>query len=296
MTQSISTRAYAKINLGLRILGRRTDGFHEIETILHRIDIYDTVRLEQSGNIELQVSNHSVPSDGRNLCLRAATLMQRELWIDQGVRVLLTKNIPVGAGLGGGSADAAAVLRALPCLWNVPIDESRLRSMAESLGSDVPFFLNSGSAVARGRGERLKYFPLRLPYAILVCYPRFNVSTAWAYDQVREYSVRESRPLKEALLAGLSDSRELERGLTNDFEPIVFKDHPQLRGIKEEMLNSGAVYSSVSGSGSSILGLFTDLERLHESASRLQTRGFDLFITPHSFTPLHEGSDRVEIE
>ncbi|MCC6398975.1 MAG: 4-(cytidine 5'-diphospho)-2-C-methyl-D-erythritol kinase, partial [Bacteroidetes bacterium] len=177
-------RAYAKINLGLYVVERRPDGFHNIETIFHRVDIADTIRLAPAREITVTSSSPEAPSDSSNICHGAASMLRDHLGVTRGVHIHIEKQIPVGAGLGGGSADAACILRELPAFWGAAVPDQVLSTLALKLGSDVSFFLSPGSAVARGRGEILEYFPLDIPYTILLCNPNVHVSTAWAYAQI----------------------------------------------------------------------------------------------------------------
>ena len=280
-----TVRAYAKINLGLRIHGKRADGYHEIETVLHRIDLYDELHFESSTSLEMCSSDPAVPDGKDNLCLRATSLLRKHLNISAGARISLTKRIPIGAGLGGGRADAGTVLRELPKFWNVSPDRDRLSVLALELGSDVPYFLRNGTAIARGRGELLEYFPLSLPYTVLLCYPRIQVSTAWAYSQVKPIPKEHASNLKDLLIDGLRNPAELSRNLKNDFESIVFDTFPQLRNIKDVMLHEGAIYASLSGSGSSVFGLFSDLSGVRTVSRLLQSRNYEVFLSPPHFSP-----------
>src|SRR5258708_16357710 len=149
----LTVRAYAKINLGLRILGERDDGYHDLETVFHRIDLYDELELETSDRISVECIPEGLPTDERNLCVRAALLLRDYLREEDGVKMLLRKNVPSGAGLGGGSADAAATLIGLVRLRHAEIPFEQLRSIALKLGSDVPYFLQQDAAYAGGRGE-----------------------------------------------------------------------------------------------------------------------------------------------
>lgn len=248
--------AFAKINLGLHVVAKRNDGFHDIETVFHRLALRDVISLEPHATLDVSVSNPEIPSQQENLCWKAAALLQRELHCPDGVRIHITKNIPAGAGLGGGSSDAAAVLKNLPLLWNKVIVPRRLQELALELGSDVPYFLTESSAYAEGRGEKLSYFPLRLPYWIVVVYPNIHVATPWAYTALSEkrnglFPARESisrlfpHPSVEALLS-----------IGNDFEEVVFDRYPEIARVKTSLLHFGAVRSLMSGSGSSVFGLF----------------------------------------
>ncbi|HEX9615034.1 MAG TPA: 4-(cytidine 5'-diphospho)-2-C-methyl-D-erythritol kinase [Bacteroidota bacterium] len=253
----MTTRAYAKINLGLRVLRKRTDGYHDIETVFHHIDLYDELsfRLHEH-DILLTSSDASLPTDHNNLCFQAAQLLRDLTGMQEGVEIAIKKNIPLGAGLGGGSADAAATLKTLTALWNLELTERELHSLALSLGSDVPFFLQEGSAYGTGRGEELQVLTLRLPHWIVTVTPPIHVSTAAAYKNL----ARDDRPsplsgLQSILLGHLHEVEALRKNLQNDFEPVVFELHPEIRTLKEEMLAEGADVALLSGSGSSVFAL-----------------------------------------
>lgn len=289
----VSCRAYAKINLGLRVTGRRTDGYHEICTVFHRIGLFDEILLRPADAITVHATDPSVPSDETNIC-HAAALMLRErpdagtgggTGVRRGVSIAITKSIPVGAGLGGGSADAAAVLRSLPALWGTSIPEEDLRGLARRLGSDVPFFLGDDSALGTGRGEVLEYFRLDVPFALLLCTPPVQVSTRWAYSRIvpRPAERPDQEDLRSVLLRGMSDPLFLREHLVNDFEPPVFREHPVIRSIKESMLREGAFFASMSGSGSSVYGFFQDTGAAGLAAASLKSPGFRTFITPPHF-------------
>jgi len=286
----ISCRAYAKINLGLRVTGKRTDGYHEICTVFHRIALFDEILLRPADDITVEATDPSLPSDETNIC-HAAALMLREMpgagrgGAPPGVSIAITKRIPVGAGLGGGSADAAAVLRSLPALWGTSIPEEDLRGLALRLGSDVPFFLGNDSALGAGRGEALEYFRLDVPFAILLCTPPFQVSTRWAYSRVvpRPPERPDQEGLRSVLLRGASDPAFLREHLVNDFESPVFSEYPAIRSVKESMLRDGALFASMSGSGSSVYGFFHDTGAAGRAAASLNAPGFRTFITPPHF-------------
>jgi 4-diphosphocytidyl-2-C-methyl-D-erythritol kinase len=283
--QTITTPAWAKINLGLFVVGRRPDGYHNILTVFHRINLCDEILFRTSDTLEVVTDTPEAPSGERNICFKAATLVREAAGVARGAHISIRKNIPVGAGLGGGSADAAAVLLHLPLLWGVMLDEGQLRSLALRLGSDVPYFLGQGSAIASGRGECLEYFELDLPFTILLCHPGIHVSTAWAYTQVRPVDRSSPAELKGVLLEGLRSPARLREQLINDFESPVCAAHPAVRSIKEEMIAGGAAFASMSGSGSSVYGFFTREESAHELASLFRTRNFRTAVTPAHFRP-----------
>ncbi len=276
-------RAYAKINIGLRIIERRADGFHSIETIFHRINCADTITLAPAAEgIVLTCSDPSIPSDPTNLCWRAVESLQHECRTQLGAVVHLHKQIPSGAGLGGGSSDAAAILRSLPALWNMHVPDARLHALAASLGSDVPYFLQNASAYAEGRGERLTPFVLSLPYWILLVNPGIHVSTPWAY---KEFSTKLSAGyvVPRGTLFSLCDKtmKPLDGVMRNDFEDIVFPAYPAVAGIKESLRACGAAFALMSGSGSSVFGLFDNETQARDAHTVFARRFFTSLTEPH---------------
>jgi 4-diphosphocytidyl-2-C-methyl-D-erythritol kinase len=274
-------RAYAKINLGLRILDKREDGFHNIETIFHRINLFDKLSFEQSATITLICSHPDVPTDNRNLCLRAAHLLLQKYNVNRGVKIHLTKNIPIGAGLGGGSSDAASTLRALTELWDLQITGNELHDIALQLGSDVPYFIQHGSAYATSRGEVLKYFNLDVPYWIVVVYPNIHISTSWAYSNLKLTDHKNLHTLKDIIRKHINEPKVLSQFLRNDFESLVLQTHESLSQIREGFVASGAEFVQMSGSGSAIYGFFVSRRLVTSITAKLQ-KHYPVFITaPH---------------
>ncbi len=250
-------RAHAKINLGLQILRRREDGYHEIETVLYPIDIYDTIEFrEEERDVVVESTDPLLPVGESNLCWRAAEAVRRQAKINRGVRILIDKRIPIGAGLGGGSSDAACVLRELPKFWNINLNDEPLSEIAASLGSDVPYFLRSGTALARGRGDDLEYFDFSLPYWIVIVYPNIRISTRWAYEQWRPEENSKKLDLKRFLIDHVNEPQIWVDKLRNDFESIVFRAHEAVRRAKDALYAGGADFAQMSGSGSAVYGLF----------------------------------------
>jgi 4-diphosphocytidyl-2-C-methyl-D-erythritol kinase len=283
-------RAYAKINLGLRVLRKRPDGYHDIETIFHRVDISDEITISTSPVLSLTCSDPTLPTDEKNLSYRAAKLLQDEpgLFGFPRVAITLKKQIPMGAGLGGGSSDAAATLLGIVEYLRLPVPHTRLCSLAAGIGSDVPYFLSHGSAHATGRGEQLKQLKISIPYWILVAYPGIHVSTPWAYAALgKSIPAREDLPERESLETLISRFLEDPVGnsllLRNDFEKAVFARHPEIAGLKQSFLDSGAIFAQMSGSGSSVFGLFRDEGTAQECASRFGS-GIQCFFTAPGFS------------
>ena len=257
----MTVRSYAKINLGLRILGKRPDGFHELQTIFHRVNLSDTIRFKRIDHgVTLDTDRADIPRDRANLCVRAAEAVLRDR-PDAGVHMELQKCIPAGAGLGGGSSNAAAVLRTLPRLLGLDIPDEELHEIAASLGSDIPFFLHEGCALARGRGEVLDHFSWSCPWWILLVVPDVHVSTAWAYARLRMQRYQNHMDMRSLLMRAHDRPEALEALLHNDFEDVVMDAHPAIRRVKERMLEGGAAGALMSGSGSAVFGLFRDEQR-----------------------------------
>jgi 4-diphosphocytidyl-2-C-methyl-D-erythritol kinase len=284
----MTTRAYGKINLGLRILRKRSDGYHDIETVFHQIDLFDELsfRLHES-DVLLTSTDPQLPTDSSNLCVKAAHLLRDLTGLQEGVEIMLKKNIPIGAGLGGGSADAAATLLTLTRLWNLELGPAELHALAANLGSDIPFFLVGNTASATSRGEQLEPLGLRFPYWIVVVTPPVHVSTAWAYKMLhRGENPVPQAGFKSALLEHAHDHQFLARTLTNDFEHVVFETHPEIRAIKETMLNEGADIALMSGSGSSVFALTRSEALAGRIASRFDQSG-RVFLTKPFFSATH---------
>jgi 4-diphosphocytidyl-2-C-methyl-D-erythritol kinase len=249
--------APAKLNLGLWILGRRSDGYHELFSLMIPVDLGDELTAEPAA--ELSVRYVPAQRFPRDLVREAAERLRGALGIEAGAKILVRKRIPVGAGLGGGSSDAAAALRLLQRLWGRTLPTRQLQQLALQLGSDVPFFLQPQPAFVRGRGERLQPLSLVLPYTFVVLYPGFPISTAWAYGQLQSPSELRPEPAMEwaEVLLRLPTEPELWRScFVNEFEPVLFRQYPQLQLLRDELLRLGAFYAAVTGSGSAVFGVF----------------------------------------
>ncbi len=276
-------RAYAKMNLGLRILGKRPDAYHSIETVFHRIDLFDQITFSSSPSIIVESNSSEAPGGEENICYKAATLLQKFLGTGEGVHISITKNIPVGAGLGGGSSDAATTLRELPRFWKKSVQEETLQEMALQLGSDVPFFLGRSSALGRGRGEVLEYFDLEIPYWIVLCYPNIHVSTARAYSRISPAHPSHQNNLRQTLELNIQQPDVLTKELKNDFEEIVFEEYPEVGSVKKTILESGAIFASMSGSGSSVYGFFQEEKSAANVMQQLNSKGYRTFLTAPGF-------------
>lgn len=241
----IRLTAHAKINWYLEITGKRPDGYHTLETVFQTIALGDELTFEPSDTIVVSCSNASLPVDERNLVTRAAFRLREALGETRGARIHLEKISPMGAGLGGGSADAAAALKGLLQLWGKTLPEDRLKVLAVSLGADVPFFLTGGLCLGTGIGEVLSPLPALPKTWMVVVWPGFGVPTKDAYARVK-------LPFSEAAPKRAADPRT---SLFNRFESLVFPAYPALEGIKRDVREAGATASLMSGSGSAVFGL-----------------------------------------
>ncbi len=272
----VTELAKAKINLTLDVLEKRPDGFHEVEMIMQTIDLTDQMifssRDDTQITIECDVSY--VPTDERNLAYKAAALLQRKFSVDQGVNIVLHKKIPVSAGLAGGSSNAAATLRGLNQLWGLHLSTETLMELAAEIGSDVPFcVLGGGTAIARGRGEKIEPIQKAPPMTILLAKPQLSVSTAVIYQNFSPEQVKR-RPDTQMMVQAIreQDPRKICDGLGNVLETVTLGIHPEVDKLKEQMKNFGADGVLMSGSGPTVFGIVLKEKRAGSIFNAL--RGF----------------------
>jgi 4-diphosphocytidyl-2-C-methyl-D-erythritol kinase len=289
MDTSYFIQSYAKINLTLDILGKRPDGYHDLASIMQTIDLYDTICLAALPQDEMQLvcTRPELNTDG-NLAVRAAQLVRERFSLSQGVRIELQKRIPVSAGLGGGSSNAAAVLLALQQWWQLPCSQDELLAMAATLGSDVPFFLYGGCALCEGRGERVTplapHWPAAMRWLLLVK-PAIEVSTATVFRNLppSDYtSDAHTRIVRDAL----QNKQAMKRGdLHNGLAHSVLERYPPVRQASEAMLQAGAPWAQLSGSGPTLFCFFARLDEATYVQQSLRTQGYEVYIT-HA---IHQG-------
>ena len=280
---AVAVRAHAKINLDLRVLGTRLDGFHELRTVFQAVALHDIVTcVPRPGPLAIECDTAGVPLDGSNLVWKAAVVLWRairRLGPPCDVLIRLDKRIPLQAGLGGGSADAAATLLALVKLWRLPVRPSQLTDIAATLGADVPFFLSGGTALGLGRGDEV--YPLAdLPrHWIVLVIPGFGVSSADAYkwydeerDLARGPSVREPQHVP-----GPWPSRAAQ--MINDLEAPIARHHPEIDQMKLALRRAGALAAAMSGSGSTVFGLFQRRTDAVTAVERLSGAGWRVVLT-----------------
>jgi 4-diphosphocytidyl-2-C-methyl-D-erythritol kinase len=245
----------AKVNLHLEVLGRREDGYHLIQTLMHRVDLCDRLEIREGGpGIRLTSEGEGAPGGMENLAARAARLFCRETGIPENLEIRIRKSIPVGAGLGGGSGNAAATLMGLNDLFQAGRDKRSLMSLGARLGADVPFFIHEKPAVARGVGDSLT--PVRVPprLSFLLLIPDFRISTAWAYENYDLLAGRKKEP--SPLPDSYPDMRSLVGVMKNDLELPAVARYPEIGRMKERLAEAGAAGALMSGSGSVVFGLF----------------------------------------
>ena len=278
---AVAIRAHAKINLDLRVLGTRADGFHELRTVFQALALHDTIRcIPRDGPFAIECATAGVPLDETNLIWRAAQTLWRALRRSGPVRdvaVQLEKQIPLEAGLGGGSADAAATLMALAALWRVPVRPSQLTDVAAHIGSDVPFFLAGGTALGLGRGEEV--YPLAdLPrHWIVLLIPGFGVSTSEAYGWYDAEPELSRAPREPQHVPGPWPSRAAQ--MINDLEAPIAAHHPEIDHMKAALKRSGALAAAMSGSGSTVFGLFQKGRDALKAMQHLKGSGWRAILT-----------------
>lgn len=247
----------AKINLGLNIISKRSDGYHDLESIFYPILIRDAIEIIE--NEDLEISNSGLVIEGdkqNNLCLKAYHILKKDYPHLPTVQMHLHKVIPMGAGLGGGSANGAFTLKLLNEKFDLSLSEKQLLDYALQLGSDCPFFILNKPCFAKGRGELLEQISLDLTsYKFIIVHPGIHISTAWAFSQLSERLPRpdNSKTIKEFIQQPISTWKD---ELKNDFEEPVFSQYPEIKKIKKDLYDAGALYSSMSGSGSAVYGIF----------------------------------------
>ena len=265
MLWSMVVKAHCKINIGLRVVRRREDGYHDLQTIMYPVhELYDVISVEAIEGSDVEFVGRGIVVDcpvEKNLVVRAARLMQQR-YSTRGVRITLDKRVPFGAGLGGGSADATAVISAMNEIFALGIDRPTLASLAAELGSDTPFFVYDTPQYCTGRGEIMEPVDVDLRGKwLVVAKPQEGVSTAEAYS-----GVRPAVPDSDLCELVARPIEEWQESIVNDFEAHILESHPRIAQIKQALLDAGAEYAAMSGSGSAVFAIFDQQPTLHLSA------------------------------
>jgi len=277
----VNERAYGKINLSLDVLGRRANGYHDVSMVMQTVDLYDVItlrKLSDRDEIILTTDVDNIPLDEGNIVYKAIKLIKEEYGIDIGVSADIKKHLPVAAGMGGGSADAAATLRGMNTLFGLGIKSERLEELGVRLGADVPFLIKGGMALAEGIGEKLTALPAFPECSLVIVKPNVSVSTKEVYeafDSLTEVVHPDIKKLTDSL--GKEDLRYIVKLLGNVLEDVTIKKHGIIDEIKRSLLENGAVFSMMTGSGPTVFGIFENEEKAVMAGERLsEIGGFEL--------------------
>lgn len=280
----ITRKAYAKINLGLDVTGRRDDGYHIVRMIMQNVDIYDTLTFEKNdlGKIRLTANKDTIPTDEHNLIYKVCALLMEKYGIKEGVDVHLEKRIPVAAGMAGGSTDGAAAFYGMKELFYLPITKEEMCEMAVKLGADIPYCIMGGTMLSEGIGEVLTALPDMPDCYILVGKPAIDVSTGWVYTELDSKEI-ESHPdidgMCDAIKAG--DLKGVCDRLSNVLEPVTKSKYDVIGKIEALMEDGGAVRSIMTGSGPTVFGIFDDEAKLKQAYDKVKESGYcpELFMS-----------------
>lgn len=272
----ISLKALAKINLGLDVLGKREDGYHEVRMVMQTIHLYDRVEIKKtrSPHIHVETNLYYLPVNEDNLVYRAAKLMKDEFQIKEGVRIVLQKFVPVAAGLAGGSSDAAAVLVGMNRIFNLGLKQNKLMELGLKIGADVPFCIMRGTALAEGIGEKLTALPPMPKCPVLIAKPAISVSTKAVYEGLKLYDGME-HPDIDGVMEGIQqkDLKGVASHMGNILETVTIPMYPVIEDIKKLMLENGALNAMMSGSGPTVFGLFPNEKEIRRAYEALKQSG-----------------------
>lgn len=274
--EKLIVKTPAKINFGLNVIEKRADGFHNVETIFYPVDLFDTLTFSESRKYILETDNKILSSEKDNLITKAKNILEDFTQKKLNIKIHLTKNIPIGAGLGGGSSDAAAVLKTLNKIFQLNLDFFSLNDLALKLGSDIPFFLNPYPSFASSRGEVLEQIDFKINYPLLLVNPGIFVSTKWAYEKIN--------PEKPAVsLIELYRRRKLQLEnfselIKNDFEAPVMLEFQGIKSLKEELYELGSGFVLMSGSGSTLFALFEDMNLAEKAEKKFREKYFTFLL------------------
>lgn len=275
------SRAYAKINISLDIVGKREDGYHLLEMIMQRIELYDILEITKNkSGISIKCDKNYVPLDERNLVYKAANLFLDTYNLKGGVNFNIIKNIPVSAGLAGGSSDAATTLLAMRELYNIDVTDDELCSLGLKIGADVPYCIKGGTALCKGIGEKVTKLKGFKGHILVLVKPKFGVSTKEVYKNLDINKIYR-HPNTEKLIEAVenNDLKYVSENMKNVLENVTLKKHTVIKEIKEKMIRSGALGSMMSGSGPSVFGFFDDLLKAQRCYEYFKSKYNDVYIT-----------------
>lgn len=277
----IIVKARAKINLSLDILGKREDGYHNVKMLMQTVELHDSVLIsKRDEGIKVKCNLQYVPTDNRNVVYKAAAFMIEEYKINSGIYINLRKNIPVSAGLGGGSADAAAVLEGINLLFELNLSKEQLMNIGSRFGSDIPYCLIGGTALAEGIGEKLTMLPSLPKSTVLICKPSTHISTSYVYSNFDLSKVRQ-HPDTEFLIKAIKegDVKTLAGNMKNVLETVTAVERPIINDIKNVLIGNGAQGTVMSGSGTCVFGFFENRYKALQAANKLKRFSKEIFVT-----------------
>ncbi len=274
----IELYAPAKLNLYLDVINKRLDGYHDIISVMQTVGLYDVIYLEAAEKIKLECPGLDLPPES-NLAYKAAKLLLEYANKDKGAAIKIDKHIPLGAGLGGGSSDAASVLTGLNQLWELGLNNHELMQLGEKLGADVPFFIIGGTCLAEGIGTNITPLPNLCNVWFVLVYPKINISTEWVYENVKFELTNQTKTVK-IMLDGLKDTDvvTVSKGCYNRLEDVTIKAYPQVKTIKDELMDAGCLAALMSGSGSCVFGITGSREEAERVACKLKGGNKDIFV------------------
>lgn len=279
--ETFTLPSFAKINLLLRILGKRDDGFHELCTVFQTVSLKDNLTFRENPKIALTCSDKTIPTNERNLIVRAAETLQKKYKIKKGAEIFLEKNIPSPGGLGGGSSNAAAALFGLTKLWRIQFVFAELLEIGKTLGADVPFFFYGGTALGTGRGDKISQMNDLEETHLLIVTPDVSVSTVNAFARLNAAHLtnKSSKSILQICRDEANTVNLPHSNWVNDFENTVFKIEPEIKRVKQKLLNCNAKQASLSGSGASVFATFEDANQLQRAFGALKNeRSWRVFI------------------
>ena len=271
--KSININSYAKVNIGLKILNKRSDGYHNISTVFQEIDLFDTITISKSdGPLKFSSNVEWLQNDQNNLCVIAYNHI-KNLYKIGGANIVLKKNISRGSGLGSGSSNAAAIMKGLREIYNLEVADSELIKIGSRIGADVPFFINGSTQVGEGIGEKLTSIRSSMDAQYLIVTPDIPIDTKWAYSQYKNNLDNCSSPTKFSdSFRGKTINLDTLKFFENDFESVVFPTYPEIGAIKNKLIALGAKFASLSGSGSTVYGIFDDDANIDKAFSHFFPR------------------------
>lgn len=282
MKKQVTLKAYAKVNLGLDVVGKTENGYHLLRSVMQQIDLYDVITLEQlegeTGKIELLTGSEEIPDDQSNLAYRAAQMMIDSYSLKDGVRIRLDKRIPVAAGMAGGSTDGAAVFTGMNELFALGKSKQELMNLGVKLGADIPFCIMGGTALAEGIGEKLSPISVMPEMTLLITKPQLNVSTKYVYQHLQLDTV--VHPDTDGILNALAnkDLDGMIKGLGNVLETVTGSEYPIIGELESAIMETGADGAIMSGSGPTVFGIFADAQKAKSAESIIKDKYPDIFV------------------